>query len=217
MTDETLFRILLAALAVFGFAISLTFRRRADKAGGRISRLADGRLFVTLQMIWVFSLLGSLLLYLLMPSWIVWARLELPLWARWLGVAIGALSLPGLVWMFRHLGDNITPTASVRREHRLVTTGPYRFIRHPLYTFGTLWWLGMSLVMASWFTALMTVLTFAAIARRVVCEEAALIERFGDDYRRYMARTPRYIPSWRSRSKVRPGVNKATGHELLVP
>ncbi len=198
MTDEMTFRLLLAVLAASGFAISIYFRHRADRAGGRVSRLNDGRRFVALQMLWFLALLGSLLLYLVQPAWIGWARLELPLWTRWLGVGLAAAALPGFVWLLSHLGDNITPTASVRREHRLVITGPYRFIRHPLYTFGTLWWLGMSLVMSSWWVALLTVITFIALTRRTVDEEASLIERFGDDYRNYMARTPRYLPSWRS-------------------
>lgn len=198
MTEETTFRLLLAVLAVSGFAISGYFRRQADRAGGRVPRLNDGRRFVAMQLFWVLALLGSLVLYLIQPDWIAWARLELPSWMRWLGVALAATALPGFVWLFRHLGDNITPTASVRQKHHLVTTGPYRFIRHPLYTFGTQWWLGMSLVMASWWIALLTVVTFVALTRRTLDEEAALIERFGSDYRDYMTRTPRYLPSWRS-------------------
>ena len=209
MTDDAIFRPLLAVLAFSGFGISIYFRLRADRSGGRVSRLADGRHFVLLQLVWVSALLGSLVLYLVMPLWFAWGRLELPLWSRWLGVALAVLALPGLAWMFRHLGDNITPTASVRREHRLVTTGPYRFIRHPLYSFGTLWWLGMSLVMSSWWVALLTLLTFFAITRRTRHEEAALVERFGDDYRDYMARTPRYLP-WRSFRAARRGTEAAS-------
>lgn len=210
MTDDAIFRPLLAVLAFSGFGVSIYFRHRADRSGGRVPRLTDGRLFVLLQLVWVVALLGAVVLYLVMPSWIAWARLELPLWSRWLGAALAALAVPGLVWMFRHLGENITPTASVRREHQLVNTGPYRLIRHPLYSFGTLWWLGMSLVMTSWFTALMTVLTFLAIIRRTRHEEAALVERFGDEYRDYMEQTPRYLPSWRSFRAARRGTEAAS-------
>ncbi len=198
MTDETTFRTVLLLLAISGFSISTYYRRRADRAGGRIPRGRDGGPMAVLLAVGGMMLMGSLVAYLISPSWMAWARLDLPAWARWLGVAVAVLALPSFVWFFRHLGLNITPTASVRAEHRLVTTGPYRYIRHPLYTFGSIWWIGLSLVMASWWTALAIVVAFAILAWRSRAEEAVLLERFGDDYRRYRERTGRYLPRWRT-------------------
>lgn len=196
MTDETIFRALAGALVVSAFSISIYFRRKADLIGGKISRRVDPRRVMFLQKLVGIPFFLSLVAYLIEPAWMSWSQLDLPVGARWSGLPIALMAVVGLPWMFRHLGSNITPTASVRREARLVVTGPYRFIRHPLYTFGSLFWLGLGLIMASWLVLLFAILAFSLMAWRTPREEAALVEKFGDEYRRYMARTPRYLP-WR--------------------
>lgn len=194
MANEIIFRILVVVLLVSGLGVSIYFRHRADKSGGRVARRVDGRLFVLLQMLFLIAMPGSLLLFVVEPARLGSASFSAPDWLRWLGVAAAAAATPAMAWVLRHLGDNVTPTAAVREQHELVTSGPYRFVRHPLYSFGTLWWLGLSLVVASWWMLLLTLLTFVAVATRAPREEAALVERFGDGYRIYMERTPRYLP-----------------------
>lgn len=194
MTDETIFRPLAAAFIVAAFSISFYFRRKADLAGGKISRRVDPRRVLILQKLVGIPFFLSLIAYLVEPAWMSWSQLEIPAGVRWSGLPIALLALIGLPWMFGHLGANITPTAAARREAQLVTSGPYRYIRHPLYTFGSLFWLGLGLIMASWLVLLFAVLAFSLMTWRTSREEAALVEKFGDEYRRYMARTPRYLP-----------------------
>ena len=89
---------------------------------------------------------------------------------------------------------NITDTVVTRREHKLVTNGPYRWIRHPLYTFGSLFFLCLSLVSANWLILLLVIPTFTILVQRTSIEEQALQERFGKEYLRYSARTGRFFP-----------------------
>ena len=88
----------------------------------------------------------------------------------------------------------MTRTVTIREDHRLVTSGPYRYIRHPLYTMGLLLFSSLSLIAANWFMMLGTVLAFVLVSLRLPKEEAALIEAFGDEYRAYMQRTGRFLP-----------------------
>ena len=106
--------------------------------------------------------------------------------------------LPLIYWVFSSLGKNVTPTVVTRREHTLVTHGPYRWVRHPLYTVAFTLFVGFALLAANWF--LLVVLLFGAVvlAQRTTIEEAQLVERFGDDYRRYMQAPGRYLPRWRA-------------------
>ena len=55
-----------------------------------------------------------------------------------------------LVWMFRTLGRNLTDTVVTRNQHTLVTSGPYRWVRHPFYSSAALLILGSSLAAATW-------------------------------------------------------------------
>ena len=96
--------------------------------------------------------------------------------------------------MLRTLGKNITPTVETREEHELVTGGPYRWVRHPLYTVGTSFFVSLSIVAANWFTGLASLVGLVMLLIRLPKEEEKLIERFGDEYRSYMQRTGRLLP-----------------------
>jgi protein-S-isoprenylcysteine O-methyltransferase Ste14 len=113
---------------------------------------------------------------------------------RWLGVAGSIISSLLLIWMFRSLGSNITDSVTIRKEHRLVTEGPYRWIRHPLYTFGGMLFLSLSLVMGTWLIPLIGIPTYTILVHRTGIEEAQLQDRFGEEYHQYSLRTGRFLP-----------------------
>ena len=195
--NENIFRILAAAILFSGTGISIYHRRKADKeTGEKLSRRADGNTMMTVIRIFGLVLWLSPLVYLLNPNWMAWSKAGLPDWSRWLGVAIGALCVPGIYWLFSSIGTGITPVSTTRREHKLSTSGPYRWIRHPLYTIGSAFYISFGLIADNWFMILMGVLAFAAMAIRTPKEEANLIEKFGDEYRQYMKHTGRFFPKF---------------------
>ncbi len=75
-----------------------------------------------------------------------------------------------------------------------MTTGPYRWIRHPMYSFGAILFAAYFLLTANWFIGLASGVSFALLAIRTREEEANLIKRFGDDYRAYRERAGRVLP-----------------------
>ncbi len=85
-----------------------------------------------------------------------------------------------------------------RREklfYALVTNGPYRFIRHPMYAAIFLIGIGISLHSANWIVALAYLLPVTGMYLfRISDEEEMMIEQFGDEYREYMRRTGRLVP-----------------------
>ncbi len=86
-----------------------------------------------------------------------------------------------------------TPLYS-RPPKALVTTGPYRLIRNPLYLGGFLIYLGIIIVIPSLFLAILGLIGLPIIYIGVIREEKGLETRFGEDYRRYKQRVPRWIP-----------------------
>ena len=132
--------------------------------------------------------------YLINPRWMSWSQIDLPEWARWLGAGMGVLADLLAYWVFSNLGNNVSPTVRTRSEATLVTSGPYRWVRHPLYTMGMMAYLGFALLSENWFIALMAVIGFVLLVLRTPLEEAGLIEKFGDAYRQYMTRTGRFLP-----------------------
>jgi protein-S-isoprenylcysteine O-methyltransferase Ste14 len=81
-----------------------------------------------------------------------------------------------------------------RKEHTLVTTGPYRWVRHPFYGAAVLALLASSLVAANGFLFITGCVPVLLLRFRTWKEEENLIARFGDEYRAYMQRTGRFVP-----------------------
>ena len=195
--NENIFRLLAAVILITGMSISSYYRRKADRESGeKISRNADGSLMATIIRIGGLLLWLSPFVYLINPAWMAWSKIGLPEWIRWLGVAIGVLSVAGVYWLFSSIGSGITPTSATRREHTLVTIGPYRWVRHPLYTIGSSMFISFGMMADNWYIALLGILAFIAMAIRTPKEEANLIEKFGDEYREYMTRTGRFLPKF---------------------
>jgi len=197
--NENIFRILAAAILFTGIGISSYFRRKADRdTGEKISRKADGNAMMTIIKIGGLILWFSPLVYLVNPAWMAWSKIGLPDWTRGLGVAIGILCVLGIYWLFSSIGSGITPTSATRKEHELTTSGPYRWVRHPLYTVGSSMFISFGMMADNWFIAALGALAFIAMASRTPREEANLIEKFGDEYREYMKHTGRYLPKLKS-------------------
>ena len=197
--NENIFRILAALILFTGMGISIYFRIKADKESGeKLSRQADGTVMMTIIRIGGLILWLSPFVYLINPKWMAWSKLDLSNWVRWLGVGIGILCVLGIYWLFSSIGSGITPTSATRTEHKLVTNGIYRYIRHPLYTVGSSMFVAFGMMADNWFIAILGILTFILMAIRTPKEEANLIEKFGDEYREYMKHTGRYFPKFGS-------------------
>jgi len=197
--NENIFRILAAVILFTGVGISSYFRRKADRdTGEKISRKVDGSTLMTIIKVGGLILWLTPLVYLLNPNWMAWSKVGLPDWVRWLGVGIGILCVVMIYWLFSSIGSGITPTSATRKQHTLVTSGPYRWVRHPLYTVGSSLFIAFGMMADSWFIAALGVLAFIAMASRTPKEEANLIEKFGDEYREYMKHTGRYLPKLKS-------------------
>jgi protein-S-isoprenylcysteine O-methyltransferase Ste14 len=193
--NENIFRILATAILVSGISISIYFRRRADQETGEtISRSVDGALMMTIIRIAGLALWLSPFVYLFTPQWMTWSKIGLPEWVRWLGVGLGFLCAFLIYWLFSSIGSNITPTSATRTEHQLVTSGPYRWVRHPLYTIGSTFFVSLGLIADNWFIIVLGILTFIIMAIRTPKEEANLIAKFSDDYRQYIQHTGRFLP-----------------------
>jgi protein-S-isoprenylcysteine O-methyltransferase Ste14 len=111
-----------------------------------------------------------------------------------LGVVLTAAGLLFTVWARVHLGGNWSGNVTVKEGHTLVTNGPYRWVRHPIYTGVFLALIGTALAVgtARAFVGAGLILLGFVIKLRV--EEARMRETFPADYGDYSRRTARLIP-----------------------
>jgi protein-S-isoprenylcysteine O-methyltransferase Ste14 len=194
MGDDQVFRLILTAGMAAVLPVGIYHRVRSQATGERLDRRQEGLfILIALRLLGLAGALG-LLAYLIDPACMAWSSVPLPAWLRWAGVGLGALAAVLLAWTFRSLGKNITDTVVTRKEHALVTTGPYRWVRHPLYVAFALGGLATSLVSANGFLLATGSAALALLVVRTRTEEEKLLERFGEDYREYARRTGRFIP-----------------------
>jgi protein-S-isoprenylcysteine O-methyltransferase Ste14 len=110
-------------------------------------------------------------------------------------VGCGVATIGLLLWIHRALDKNFSTTARIRADHTLITSGPYRWVRHPMYPVLMLFSLAAFLLSANWFIGAPPILIVALImATRPPKEEQLLIAKFGDQYRAYMQQTGRFLP-----------------------
>lgn len=94
-----------------------------------------------------------------------------------------------------HLGRFFTTNVAIASDHRVIDTGPYRFIRHPSYGGSLLSVLGFTLSFGNWACILIIFAASSSVTLwRIHIEEEALIGALGEGYRGYMQRTKRLIP-----------------------
>jgi protein-S-isoprenylcysteine O-methyltransferase Ste14 len=193
MNHELTFRAVSTLLLMSAFTISAYFRHKAERQGGRKTSSEGQRLLILLRLLGLLSLL-PLFGYFIRPAWVAWARFSVPVWLRWTAAIYAACMIPALYWLFATIGNNISPTQTTRQGHQLVTTGPYRYIRHPLYTFGALFFGALVLLTGLWWLGVGLAIGLVILVWRTPREEAHLLAKFGDEYHDYMNRTGRYLP-----------------------
>jgi protein-S-isoprenylcysteine O-methyltransferase Ste14 len=191
---ETIFRMILPAL-IIAFAVHRGFYVR--KHGQEKNTLKKREEGLISKIAGVLGMIGfiAILLFAINPAWLSWASLPLPLWTRWLGVAIALLGFGVLQWAQNTLGKSWSDTPRMIKEQSLITSGPYQFIRHPIYTAFLLILGSTLLISANWLIGLAWIgMTILEVASRIDFEETLMLEYFGNQYRDYMKTTGRLLP-----------------------
>jgi protein-S-isoprenylcysteine O-methyltransferase Ste14 len=122
-------------------------------------------------------------------------KIGFPDWLRLTGVAISVVSLFYFKWIHKTLGENWSPTLEIIKGHRLIKSGPYKSIRHPMYAQIFLWTIAQVLIVSNLFAGFSGIIAFTILYFvRVPHEEKMLIEYFGDEYIEYMKQKARIFP-----------------------
>jgi protein-S-isoprenylcysteine O-methyltransferase Ste14 len=180
--------VLVGSLAVSGY-----YRARARRLGGVIERRREGGAALLARAAGGLAGMAAILAHALAPGAMAWASFPAPGWMRAAGAVLGLLVLPGTYWVFSSIGQNVSET--VLPDHALVQHGPYRWVRHPLYTTGALLLLALGLMLSSWLILALAIIAFAIFRWFVVpLEERQLEQTFGDRYRAYARGTGAMLP-----------------------
>ena len=112
--------------------------------------------------------------------------------SAFIGVMLTVLGIGYAIWARVHLGRNWSPIPNVKEDHELITSGPYRLVRHPIYTGIMTATLGTGFVIPLWF--LVFVVMTAVFIWRVIVEEDLMTKQFPNQYPEYKKRTWAFVP-----------------------
>lgn len=145
----------------------------------------------------MFVLIGSF--WLVFSNGVVFGRLNGPfflqdLWFKTMGFVVINLGLLLAVWSRIQLGRNWSGTVTIKENHELVTSGPYRISRNPIYTGIITALLGNAFLYGDLKSYVATAFLFCAFLYKISREEKFMIETFGDRYIEYSQRVKKIIP-----------------------
>lgn len=195
MNFELMLRLLVLLLLGCLFLISGLYRKRGSEGKETSEKQEEDTLGVALRLAAATPLLLMTILNIFVPEWMTWSKTNLPNWLRIVGISLTLVSFLWLWWVFHTIGSNVSKTVLTKDSQVLVTSGPYRWIRHPLYTGALLFIFSLSLVFEDWvifFIFLAGLLAFRLLV--IPAEEEQLLEAFGEDYEGYQSRTGALLP-----------------------
>lgn len=151
----------------------------------------SGSMKVLLGGMWVALLIAYPIAFV--KAWSFPSSWQLPLFA----VGVLMIFLGSLLrrYCWRTLGQYFTGDVRATPDQPVITSGPYRLVRHPSYTAAMMMFIGIGLALGSWFsTALLTIAAYVAYSYRVIIEERVLLDELGEPYAAYMKERKRFIP-----------------------
>ncbi|WP_347217480.1 isoprenylcysteine carboxylmethyltransferase family protein [Chryseobacterium sp.] len=160
------------------------------RSGNEDQKIDDKIGLVRLWTVFIISLTGPVIAanFISLP---ISDRMEL----RYLGFFIFLSGIGLRLAAIRHLGRFFTINISIRKDHQLITGGVYKYIRHPSYSACIVIFIGVGLALNNWLSLFIAVVpAFLTLNKRIVSEEKALTEKFGDEYIQYRNNTKRWIP-----------------------
>jgi protein-S-isoprenylcysteine O-methyltransferase Ste14 len=192
---ETIFRVLLPLLIItFALHRGYYVRNHSKPEEATLKKREEG---LVSKLAGLLGMIGfvSVILYAVNPNWLAFANLSFPTWLRWAGVGMVLVGFALLQWAQVTLGKSWSDQPRMMKEQTLITSGPYRTIRHPIYT-AFLLILGSTLLISSnWLIGLCWAgMTALEVASRIGFEESLMLEYFGEQYRQYMKRTGQLLP-----------------------
>lgn len=205
MTPEIVFRILMFVSFIAMFAIRIYFQSKVLHEKREIE-VQENKLSLVAGSIAALSTLVFGAEYIFFQGAFKFTYLlDYPDWLRWLGVIILAAGITLLGSAHYHLGKSFNSLVVSKEDHQLVTSGPYRWVRHPIYTAYIMNYIAGGLLASNLVLTFVPVIFFGLmIINRIPREEAVMRKEFGQDYIDLENSTGRLLPLLKKKPEMIP-------------
>lgn len=155
----------------------------------------EGAVVLFTRYIFGIPLFLAVFSYIFHPNPAAWSYLTIPVFLRSAGVLLGFASIYLIYLSHRELGIYFSSKLVIKKGHRLITSGPYRFVRHPMYTAYFALFIAAFLISENWVIGLSGMTVIATLMTlRLGKEEALLMSHFGKSFASYKFSTGMFLP-----------------------
>lgn len=193
--EPLIYRFLVAVLLVVFILHRGFYTRQAEQLGQTVLTRPDNHPAEKMANLLALPTFLITFIYLFAPTWLSWFAFSWPEWVRWGGVVFALVGFGLLQWAQITLGRNWSDTPQFMEGQQLVKSGPYAWVRHPIYTAFLLILGSILFISANWLVGgLWVVMTVLAVWARVQVEEGLMMSQFGAGYEAYARQTGRLFP-----------------------
>jgi protein-S-isoprenylcysteine O-methyltransferase Ste14 len=191
MDQEKLSRIAFFGLCILLLLVRSFFAIKLRKESGKKPKDRDaiareGKTnFIFRRLIILPALAISIFLYSIHPPWMAALSIPFPRLGMWIGAILGLCGIAFLIWVHACLGKEWSVNLQLNNDHRLIQSGPYSRIRHPMYTALFSIYLGLGFISSNYVIIILMIMAVISLVIRIPKEEIMLIEKFGDEYKRW--------------------------------
>jgi protein-S-isoprenylcysteine O-methyltransferase Ste14 len=112
------------------------------------------------------------------------------------GVTVTVVGIAFAIWARWHLGENWSATVTLKEGHELISSGPYRYIRHPIYSGMLVAFVGTALALGEYRALISVGIVLVAFYTKAKKEERFLTQEFGEKFREHSRRTGMFLPKF---------------------
>jgi protein-S-isoprenylcysteine O-methyltransferase Ste14 len=120
---------------------------------------------------------------------------------RYFGILLLWAGVGFAIWARYHIGEYWSARVAVKEDHRVIDSGPYAHVRHPIYSGILLGLVGTALAVGNWRAVITFVVILVVLILKARAEEKLLTDQLGDSYVKYKKRTGMVIPRWKMASR----------------
>lgn len=212
MSEALFYQIMVLFLFILFMAIRGYFGRKAQPPGQKRTRQErwsnqvkyESKFLVILRILLVYAMIVFITIWSLIPFLIppvTQLNFINQVWLQRFGIVICVVMIFGIIWVGVHLGRQVSGSLEIKEGHALITSGPYKYIRHPMYLVYILFNFGLFLICLNLVLLGIILLGLITVVSRMRVEEEMMIEQFGDEYQEYMKHTGRLFPRLRRKSE----------------